>query len=151
MARVFLDSGVLVQGIATEWGAAKALLILGGYGVLELETSQVVILELTAALQRKGIPTGPRSPFARTLKALRLTVHPSPPASEVQAGIARFLPLMRHKADIAVLVAAILAQPDWLVSGNLDHFNPAVARASGLRIVSPAQLMGYLSVSPVRR
>ncbi len=138
MARVFLDSGVLVQGIATDWGAAKALLILGSYKILDLETSQVVIAEVTAALERKGIPTGPRSDFARSLKLLRLTVHPRPAASLVQEALPRFLPLLRHRADIAVLVAAMSTNPDWLVSGNLDHFTPAVARASGLRIVSPS-------------
>jgi len=147
MTRVFLDSGVFVQAIGVEWCAARAILILGSHRVLELETSEVVMAEVTGALQRKGLPTGTGSEFGRLLRVLRLTVHPKPSVLEVVEGIERFLPLMRHKADIAVLVSALSAKPDWLMSGNLEHFTPAVARATGLRIVSPAQLMTYLGIS----
>ncbi|TAK36197.1 MAG: hypothetical protein EPO21_03430 [Chloroflexota bacterium] len=147
MARVFLDSGVFVKAICADWGAAKAILVLGCYSVLVVETSEVVLAEVVAALQRKDIPTGPTSDFAKLLKKLRLTLHPKPSRADVQAGIEKYLPLMRHKTDVAVLVSAILANPDWLVSDNPDHFSSAVASASGLRIVSSPQLMRYLNVS----
>ncbi|MBI2863016.1 MAG: PIN domain-containing protein [Chloroflexi bacterium] len=146
MVRVFLDSGVLVQGIILDWCPARAILILGSHGVVGIETTQVVVDEVRAALHRKGVEAGSGSQFDRLLKAFGMKVHARPPAPAVEAGIGRFLPLMRHRADIAILVAAISVEPDWLVTGNLEHFNPAVARASGLRIVSPVQLMGYLGV-----
>lgn len=149
MARVFLDSGVFVEGISAEWGAAKGILILGCYGVLALETSEVVSVEVTRVLGRKGIPTGARSAFAKLVQTIGLIIHPRPLEGDIREGIQQYLPLMRHRADIPVLVAAIAAKPDWLVSSNPSHFNAEVARASGLRIVTPAQLMRYLSVSEV--
>ena len=151
MARVFLDSNVFVKGICAEWSAAKAILILGRFRVLEIETSQVVLTEVTGALQRKGMSVGPRGDYSKLLKKLRLVVHPIPPAADIREGMNRYLPLMRHKTDVAVLVSALLAKPDWLVSDNPDHFTPAVASASGLRIVSPSQLMRYLGISAVKQ
>ena len=146
MARVFLDSGVFVEGISAEWGAAKAILILGGHRVLALETSEVVFVEVTRALRRKGIPAGGGSAFAKLVRTIGLTIHPRPSEEDIRDGLQRYLPSMRHQADVSVLVAAIAAKPDWLVSCNASHFNPQVARASGLRIVTPAQLMRYLNV-----
>ncbi|MBI4320689.1 MAG: PIN domain-containing protein [Chloroflexi bacterium] len=149
MTTVFLDSGVFVEGMVAPWSAARALLILGAYRVILSETSEVVLVEVTRALERKGIPTNERSDFARLLRKLSLTVHARPSEEDVRQGLAKFLPLLHHRADVPVLVAAIAAAPDWLVSSNPDHFTPRVAKACGLRIVTPAQLMRYLGVSDV--
>jgi len=80
------------------------------------------------------------------VRTIGLTIHPRPSEEDIRDGLQRYLPSMRHQADVSVLVAAIAAKPDWLVSCNASHFNPQVARASGLRIVTPAQLMRYLNV-----
>jgi predicted nucleic acid-binding protein len=146
VATLFLDSGVFVQGISAEWGAAKAILILGARGVFSIHTSEVVIHEVTAALNRKGMPTGSGSDFERLVRALKLTVHPRPSKDAVREGIRSYLPLVRHRAGIPIVVAALAANPDWLVSSNTEHFNPALARAMGLRIVSPPLLLRHLQI-----
>ncbi len=148
---VFLDSGVFVEGLTAQWGAAKAFLILGTHKVLRVETSEVVLAEVAAALQRKRIPTDEDSSFARLLRELNIVVHPRPSDEEVRAGIARFLPLLRHRADVPILVTALRAKPDWLVSSNPKHFSADVARGSGLRIVTPPQLMRFLRLEDTPR
>ena len=47
--------------------------------------------------------------------------------------------IIRHLNDAPVLAAAINAQADWLLSNNTEHFTPAVARRTGLRIATPYQ------------
>lgn len=151
MAIVFLDSGVFMRGITASWGAAKAILILGASGVFSVHTSEVVILEVQAALDRKGIPTCPGSDFDRLLKQLKLVVHARPSRDAVQDGIRKYLPMVRHLADIPIIVAAIETNPDWLVSSNSEHFNATIARSTGLRIVTPPQLLRYLRITKETR
>jgi hypothetical protein len=45
--------------------------------------------------------------------------------------------LIRHLADVPILVAALKAQPDWFITENTRHFTQQVARRTGLRIVHP--------------
>ena len=45
--------------------------------------------------------------------------------------------LIRHINDVPVLVTAIKAQPDWLVTANIEHFNADVAKRTGLRLLLP--------------
>jgi len=151
MAKVFLDSGVFMQGISARWGAAKAILILGASGVFSVETSEVVIFEIEAALTRNGISTGPGSEFARLVKELKLVVHPRPSEAAVRDGMSKYSPIVRHKADIPAVVAAVSTSPDWLVSSDTEHFNAKLALKIGLRIVPPPQLLRYLQLTEIVR
>ena len=149
MARVYLDSGVFVQGIVAGWGAARAILVLGRHRVFDLETSEIVLREVLVALAVKGIATDPGSDVGRLIDSLHLHVYAAPSAEEVAAAIPRLLPLLRHRADVPVLLSATESRPDWLVSTNSAHFTAAVARETGLRIVTPALLMRVLRVREV--
>jgi hypothetical protein len=142
--RAFLDANVFVKGIVSNWGAAKAVLILGTLGLIQIETSAVVRQEVEHALNSLGIPTGPGSEFADLTRLVRLVVWPIPPAESVEVSVPRLLPHLRHLADVAVVVAAIQAAPDWLVSENTRHFNPEVAEATGLRIATPRTFLEWL-------
>jgi hypothetical protein len=46
--------------------------------------------------------------------------------------------LIRHEADVPVLVSAIAGNPDWLLTRNTKHFTPSVAQRTGIRIATPA-------------
>jgi len=48
---------------------------------------------------------------------------------------------IRHRNDVPVLVTAIKARPDWLVTANTEHFSPEVAARTGLRIVAPSEFL----------
>ena len=53
--------------------------------------------------------------------------------------------LIRHAADVPVLLSAIACRPDWLLTHNTKHFTPAVARRTGLRIATPVEFFRVLS------
>jgi hypothetical protein len=142
--RVFLDANVFIKGIVSNWGAAKAVLILGTLGLIQIETSAVVRREVEHALDSLGVPTGPGSEVEDLLRLVRLVVWPIPSAQTVEVSMPRLLPYVRHLADVAVVVAAIQAAPDWLLSENTRHFNQAVAEATGLKIATPRTFLEWL-------
>lgn len=56
--------------------------------------------------------------------------------------------LIRHMNDVPVLVTAIKAKPDWLVTANVEHFSPEVAKRIGLKIVTPYQFLQMFTLNP---
>jgi hypothetical protein len=79
--------------------------------------------------------------YSRLLKLARPETIPLPSAREV----ARSRQLIRHAADVPVLLSAIQAQPDWLLTHNTQHFTAAVAKRTGLRIATPAEFFRALA------
>jgi len=55
--------------------------------------------------------------------------------------------LIRHEADVPVLLSAIASKPDWLLTHNLKHFNQSVAQRTSLRTATPAEFFRTLSVA----
>jgi hypothetical protein len=53
--------------------------------------------------------------------------------------------LIRHEADVPVLLSAMAAKPDWLLTHNTKHFTPIVAERTGLRIATPVEFFETLS------
>ncbi len=53
--------------------------------------------------------------------------------------------LIRHAADVPVLLSAIASKPDWLLTHNTKHFTKAVAERASLRIATPAEFFRALS------
>ena len=53
--------------------------------------------------------------------------------------------LIRHEADVPVLLSAMVSKPDWLLTHNTRHFTKAVALRSSLRIATPAEFFRTLS------
>lgn len=53
--------------------------------------------------------------------------------------------LIAHEADVPVLLSAMYAKPDWLLTHNTKHFTQQVAKKSGLRIATPAEFFIVLS------
>jgi Cys-tRNA synthase (O-phospho-L-seryl-tRNA:Cys-tRNA synthase) len=58
------------------------------------------------------------------------------PLPDVQ-DVVRARSLIRHAADVPVVLSALQSQPDWLLTHNTAHFTPAVAARTGLRIATP--------------
>jgi hypothetical protein len=54
--------------------------------------------------------------------------------------------LIRHAADVPILLSAIASKPDWLLTHNTEHFTQAVAKRTGLRIATPAEFFRTLSI-----
>jgi hypothetical protein len=55
--------------------------------------------------------------------------------------------LIRHLADVPVLLSAMDSMPDWLLTHNTKHFTQDVARRAGLRIATPSVFFRALSES----
>jgi hypothetical protein len=57
-----------------------------------------------------------------------------------------YRPVIRHGPDVAILASAVRAAPDWFVTTNTRHFTAEVGRRTGLRIVTPGQLIQRISI-----
>jgi hypothetical protein len=53
--------------------------------------------------------------------------------------------LIRHAADLPILVSARACKPDWLLTHNTKHFTQAAAKRAGLLIATPAEFFRTLS------
>jgi len=53
--------------------------------------------------------------------------------------------LIRHEADVPVLLSAMASKPDWFLTHNTRHFNKAVVQRTSLRIATPAEFFRELS------
>ncbi|MGO9516990.1 MAG: hypothetical protein ACLPND_08100 [Candidatus Korobacteraceae bacterium] len=66
---------------------------------------------------------------------------PYPPADSVRSQ----RHLIRHIADVPILLSAMASKPDWLLTHNTKHFTPALAHRMGLRIATPAEFFRALA------
>jgi hypothetical protein len=57
---------------------------------------------------------------------------------------ADLLAVVRHDNDMPAVVAAVLAQPDWVLSTNTKHWNKTLADRTGLRVAHPADFLAGL-------
>ena len=71
--------------------------------------------------------------YATLLTLARPEIVPLPDAEAV----IQARPLIRHAADVPVLLSAMQSHPDWLLTHNTAHFTPAVAARAGLQIATP--------------
>ncbi|RMF02361.1 MAG: PIN domain-containing protein [Chloroflexi bacterium] len=137
---LFLDSSALFAGVVSSTGASRALLLLAEAKIITITISEQVIVETEHALARKiprAIPA-----YRKALRSSNLRIIPTP----TLADIAPHLDIIAHQADVPVVVAAMKAQTDYLVTLNRKHFldNPAVAQNSGLRIGMPGDALAWV-------
>ena len=145
--RVFLDSGVLLEGLLAPWSASRALLILSRRKVFKIILAEYVqgevednLLELLAPNPRLGNET--INAYSTLLRLLEPEFLPLPTKQEVD----RHRHLIRHQADVPVLVSAMKAAPDWLLTTNTRHFTKQVALCTQLKIVTPQEFMTSIRV-----
>jgi hypothetical protein len=79
--------------------------------------------------------------YSRLIKLTHPEIIPYPDEAEVIAARS----LIRHAADVPVLLSAIKSKPDWLLTHNTKHFSATVSRRTGLRIATPADFFRALS------
>ena len=145
--RLFLDSNVLTGGILSEWGLDKAVLSLCAARICRMVLAEYVREEVEENLLSRAAGLSPADAdqviddYSTLLKLARPEIIPLPLALEV--ALSRHL--IRHAADVPVLLSAIQAQPDWLLTHNTRHFTLAVAKRTGLRIATPAEFFRALA------
>lgn len=145
--RLFLDSNVLTGGIVSSWGLDKAVLSLCAAKVCRLVLAEAVRDEVEENLLlhsgRLMLPEAEQllEDYHRLIRLTSPERVPYPAASLVRANRS----LIRHEADVPILLSAMASKPDWLLSHNTKHFTSAVAERTGLRIATPAQFFRTLS------
>jgi hypothetical protein len=124
----------------------KAVLSICAARICRLVLAEAVHLEVQEALARIAARLSARDgadlmevyrQFPRSSDPER---HPLPAPEVVR--INRHL--IRHQADVAVLVSALEARPDWVLTNNTKRFTREVERKTRLRIGTPAEFFGSL-------
>jgi len=137
--KLFLDSSALISGIISADGAARALLLLAETDHLELMISEQVVAETERTIARKA----PRAvnDYRRAVRASKVRILRDPEAEVVRKN----LHLIAHQADVPILLAAMRAKVDYLVTLNRKHFidDPDVAVKAGIRIGTPGDALGW--------
>jgi predicted nucleic acid-binding protein len=145
--RLFLDSNVLTAGIVSPWGLDKAALSLCAAKVCRLVLAEVVRdeVEENLLLHAERLPSLDAEQliedYRRLIALTRPELVPYPEARLVHSS----RHLIRHEADVPVLLSAMAAQPDWLLTHNTKHFTRIVAQRTSLRITTPAEFFRVLA------
>lgn len=145
--RLFLDSNVLTGGMVARWGLDKAVLSLCAAEICRLVLAEAVQVEVeeNLLLHASGLDSADAQQllddYSELIKLTRPEIVPFPGEAEVLVSRR----LIAHKADVPVLLSAIHSKPDWLLTHNLKHFTPQVAKRTGLRIGSPLDFFRQLS------
>jgi predicted nucleic acid-binding protein len=138
--RLFLDSNVLTGGILAAWGLDKAVLSLCASRICRLVLAEVVRLEVERNLLTRASTFSAAEAeqvlddYIKMIEMAQPEIVPPPAADDV----ARSLHLIRHIADVPVLLSAMHSQPDWLLTHNTKHFTSTVGKRAGLQIATPA-------------
>lgn len=145
--RLFLDSNVLLGGIIAQWGLDKAVLSLCAAKIARMVLAEAVRdeAEENLKLHTQVLPTAVAhrviEDYRRLIDLTKPELVPYPESNAVLT----HRHLIRHEADVPVLLSAMRASPDWLLTHNTKHFNEGVALRTGLRIATPDRFFRTLA------
>ena len=147
--RLFLDSNVLTGGMVARWGLDKAILSLCAARVCRLVLAEAVRdeVETNLLLHATGLTKEDSDALLDDYQELlRLTSPQIIPYPE-NATVLASRHIIAHAADVPVLLSAMDARPDWLLTHNTKHFTLQVAANTGLRIATPIDFFHYFAQS----
>lgn len=137
--RAFFDTNVIFSGLYSPHGIPGTLLRWAVSGDFAIVVSQQVLEELVRTINLK-LPEALPALWS-FLTNIRLQIVPDPSPESLEPWIQEI-----HPADAVVLAAAIVAGPDYFVTGDSHFFdNPRIADRSGI-ILTPAQFLAVLEV-----
>ncbi len=140
MGRLFLDSNVLIKGFVVPWSFDRVVLKYCAARLHQMVYAEAVKIEVERFLLNYSDSHGADwllDDYDRFIKLAQPEPTPYPKENEVIAARS----LIRHAADVPVLVSAIQAAADWLLTNNTEHFTPEVATKTGLRVADPQQFV----------
>jgi predicted nucleic acid-binding protein len=134
--RLFLDSSVIIAGLASRTGASHAILSLAELGLIRLVGCPYILTEVERNLAEKVPEFLPA--YRRLMVNLNWQMVEDPAAGDVSP----WLDLVPAK-DAPVLAAAVAAAPHRFITLDIGHFiNPSeVAERSGLSICTPGDFL----------
>jgi hypothetical protein len=128
-------------------GLDKAVLSLCAAGVCRLVLAEAVREEVEENLlvHAGGLSSEQANSRIEDYRRLiHLTRPELVPHPELEAVVANRR-LIRHASDVPVLLSAMAAKPDWLLTHNTKHFTQEVAVRCGLRIATPVEFFEILA------
>ena len=145
--RLFLDSNVQTGGIISPWGLDKAALSLCAARLCKLVLAEVVCEEVeeNLLLHAGRMPATQGEALIEHYRRLIKLTNPEMVAWPAAGLVASSRHLIRHAADVPVLLSAMASKPDWLLTHNTKHFTEAVGKRTGLRIATPVEFFRTLS------
>lgn len=137
---LFLDSTALFTGIASEKGAARALLLLTETGHVPITISEQVVTETERTIARKVPQASNELRQAILTSKAQIVKDPSP--EDVKTNHHR----ISDPTDVPIVLAAMKATVDYLVTLNRKHFidDPDVAVRTGLQIRTPGDVLNWI-------
>jgi Predicted nucleic acid-binding protein, contains PIN domain len=145
--RLFLDSNVLTGGIVSPWGLDKAVLSLCAAKVCKLVLAEVVRdeVEENLLMQAQRLESIDGEQLIEDYRRLIELANPELIPYRAKSTVLLSRHLIRHEADVPVLLSAIAGKPDWLLTHNIKHFTKTVAQRTSLRIATPAEFFRELA------
>jgi len=145
--RLFLDSTVLTGGIVSSWGLDKAALSLCAARLCRLVLAEIVRdeVEENLLLHAERLPSVDADELLEHYRRLIELTNPEMVPYPSESLVISSRQLIRHAADVPVLLSAMASKPDWLLTHNTKHFTKAVAQRTALRIATPAEFFRTLS------
>jgi predicted nucleic acid-binding protein len=146
--RLFLDSNVLTGGVVSPWGLDKAVLSLCAAQLCKLVLADVVRdeVEENLLLHAERLPSLEADELIEHYRHLVKLTDAEMVSYPDEALVRSSRHLIRHAADVPVLLSAMASKPDWLLTHNTKHFTLAVAKRTGVRIATPAEFFRILSL-----
>ena len=144
--KLLLDSNILTDGLFSRFGLSKAVLALCASKTCKLVLSEWVNIEVERNILKKiGVLSEAEvelliEDYQGFLKLARPLKVPLPSENRVIENRS----LIRHFADVPVVLAAIDSQADWIITKNRDHFTDQVADKIGIKIASPREFFAEM-------
>ncbi len=133
--RVFIDTSVLIAGVASVTGAPAAVLDLCEAEIIQMVISRQVLIEADRNFSAK-LPNLV-SQFRQFIRNLAPLMVEDPPAAAME----RAATLIDRK-DAAILAAGIEAEVDYLITLDKKHFlKPKVRRNIPIEVCAPADFL----------
>ena len=133
--------------MVSPWGLDKAALSLCAARLCKLILVEVVRdeVEENLLLHAERLPTREADELIEHYHRLIKLTDPEMVPYSAGEPLQSSRHLIRHAADVPVLLSAMASKPDWLLTHNTKHFMQSVAKRSGLRVATPAEFFRTLS------
>ena len=115
-SRIFLDTSVVFAAVLSPTGGARKLFLLGEAGLLQLVVGPTVLRECQEVVQRKAPASLPT--LAQLLSSASLETSSAPTKKQISMAEV----YVQYAPDAHVLAEAMLANPDWFVTHDKEHF-----------------------------
>jgi predicted nucleic acid-binding protein len=133
--KVFIDTSVLIAGLASVSGASATILDLGEARIVQLVISRQVLIEADRNLTAKLPKLVNR--FRSFLRHLSPVLVDDPSSTEIEAAAS-----VIHLKDAPILAAAKKAQVDYLITLDKRHFlSGRIGKRGWIKIVTPGEFL----------